>query len=364
MTQKSAADSVMDGGGLSGVHTPMEVPEATELLHRVYGSDGELTRLPSEKDDTFKVEINGAPKYVLKVANPHDPDQELDFQTKLLKHVRKADPSIPVPDVLLSIDGEELTTIVDAAGQTRKVWAIEFMPGRVLDTFGVEVPDLEVDELQKIGEVLGKLRNATTGFSHPLESRVIAWDVFHLLKIAPLLDFVKDPHRHENLAKGLARISELQPRIEKLRLQVLHNDFSRSNLLADRSTDNFITGIIDFGDASKTAIAVEVSTALINQLPRDLAQNPQEDIFAAGREVVRGYLRHSDLTNEELELIPHLTMARVIARALITNRRAELFPDNVVYIMRNTEPGWAQLDWFLARSIDEVSNVLAEFQSK
>lgn len=348
----------MDGGGLSGQHIPMQATEATALMEEIYGIKGELTTLPSEKDDTYKVTVHGQPKYVIKVANPHDPDDELDFQTKLLQHVRKADPTIPVPAVLLSVDGKELTPIIDQAGQARKVWAIEFMPGTVLDTF-----ETTGAQQQRIGEVLGKLRNATTGFTHPLESRIIAWDVKHVLRLRALLDFVQDPVQREKLEAGLNRIAELQPRIDALRTQVLHNDFSRSNLLGDTSKPDFITGIIDFGDASKTAIAVEVSTALINQLPRDLAENPREDIFEAGREIVRGYLRHADLTDEELSLIPHLTMARVVARALITNRRAELFPHNVTYIMRNTEPGWAQLDWFLARSIEEVSEVLAEFKS-
>ena len=62
---------------------------------------------------------------------------------------------------------------------------------------------------------------------------------------------------------------------------------------------------------------------------------------------------------EELALAPHLTMARVVARALITTRRAELFPHNVRYIMRNTEQGWAQLDWFLTRSVDQITATFA-----
>ena len=42
-------------------------------------------------------------------------------------------------------------------------------------------------------------------------------------------------------------------------------------------------------------------------------------------------------------------MGRVIARALITLHRAEKMPHNRTYILRNTEPGWAQLAWFLER---------------
>jgi len=35
-----------------------------------------------------------------------------------------------------------------------------------------------------------------------------------------------------------------------------------------------------------------------------------------------------------------------------------MFPDNYDYIMRNTEQGWHQLDWFLSRSAEDVSAIL------
>lgn len=72
--------------------------------------------------------------------------------------------------------------------------------------------------------------------------------------------------------------------------------------------------------------------------------------------MLRGYLRSADLTEAELALIPHLVMGRVVARALITLHRASLIPGNTTYILRNTEPGWGQLAWFLDRTPDEISS--------
>ena len=51
-------------------------------------------------------------------------------------------------------------------------------------------------------------------------------------------------------------------------------------------------------------------------------------------------------------------MARVVARALISTHRAAQFPANAAYLLRNTEPGWAQLDWFLEHSVPEVTEWL------
>lgn len=78
-------------------------------------------------------------------------------------------------------------------------------------------------------------------------------------------------------------------------------------------------------------------------------------MFDAGRDLLRGYLSIADLTQDELLLLPHMIMARVVARALITTWRAEQFPDNATYILRNTHQGWSQLDHFLSRSAEEVS---------
>ena len=82
---------------------------------------------------------------------------------------------------------------------------------------------------------------------------------------------------------------------------------------------------------------------------------------ARGRKYFKGPHppRLADLTETEMRVLPHMVMARVIARALITTWRAEQFPDNEPYIMRNTHQGWAQLDWFLARSMDDISDLLA-----
>ena len=141
-----------------------------------------------------------------------------------------------------------------------------------------------------------------------------------------------------------------------LRRQVLHNDFNKSNLLADPARPDVITGIIDFGDATRTAIAIDVATALLNQLPRDGVLTG--DIFADGRDLLDGYRSRADLTPGELRLIPQLVMARVVARALISTHRAAQFPANAAYLLRNTEPGWAQLDWFLEHSVPEVTEWL------
>jgi hydroxylysine kinase len=350
---KPLDDAIVDEGGLTAPHVPMADAEATRILQRLYGIDGAVTRLATEKDDTFRVDTSTGPHSVLKISNPHEKIAEIDFQIKLVQHVAHTDPTIPVPAFIPDKDGQVLSTVVDDAGQQRKVRLISHLEGVTLDRL-----ETSSAERAKVGEVLAKLRHATASFTHPQDSRVLAWDVKHVLGLSPLLEHVDDLHRREQVKIALERMAGLQPRVHRLREQVLHNDFSKSNLLGDHGRPEFVTGVIDFGDAVRTAVAIDVSTALLNQLPRDAATNPVDDLFSHARDVVHGYLRYADLSDQELTLIPHLVMARVVARALITTWRAKLFPHNTTYIMRNTEQGWAQLDWFLNRSVDQISTTL------
>lgn len=344
---------VSSEGGLAAAYVSMDTEEACALAADVYGLRGTATKFSTEKDDTFRINVGDGRKVVLKVANPSEDRDEIDFQIGMMVHIEDRDPDVPVPRVIPDASGRLHHYIEDRAGQRRIVRMMTYAEGTPLDSTGSNPLERE-----KVGEILARMRYALEDFEHVGEDRVLAWDVQHLLNLTPLLAGVEDVAQRRQLEEGMARYEVLAPQIARLRKQVLHNDFSKSNIVVNHELPEFVTGIIDFGDSVRTAVAIDVSTALLNQLPRDARDNPVEDLFAHGKDLLRGYLRIAELTEVELQLIPHLTMARVVARALITLWRVKQFPENAAYIMRNTEQGWGQLDWFLSRSIEEVSATL------
>ena len=186
----------------------------------------------------------------------------------------------------------------------------------------------------------------------------MAWDVTHLLDLSDLLGFIPAGGKRAWTIRALERFAEIKPQLDLCRRQVLHNDFNTSNLVVDHASPQFLTGVIDFGDAVRTAIAVDVSTALMNQMPKTFDRGKRRDLFDEPRDVLRGYLRHAELTDEELRLIPFLAQGRLAVRALLTCWRAELFPENSRYILRNTEAGWAHLEWFNSMSTAQISDLL------
>jgi hydroxylysine kinase len=343
--------SVIDGAGLASSHVRLPPAEAVALAAERFGIVGSAVRFETEKDDTFKISTERGDAVILKVGNPGEDAAEIDLQIALLDHLKSRDCGAAIPGVVTDLDGRKVFTYVDKAGQSRLVRMLTFVRGLPLsDTTSSAVGR------QHVGRVLAQLRLAMQDFSHQHDSRKLAWDVTHLDELEPLLAYIPDREHRDQLERGLDRFRRVSHSLATVRKQVLHNDFSRSNIVVDHNAPGFVTGIIDFGDTVRTAIAVDVSTALLNQLP----SAPREDLLLEGRDVLRGYLGVADLMPAELELVPHLVMGRIIARALITHWRSALFPENAPYIIRNTAQGWGQLDWFLRRSPEAVSSELRD----
>jgi Ser/Thr protein kinase RdoA (MazF antagonist) len=340
-------------GGLAAGFAHVDEAQAIAIGKEVFGLDGSVVRFPTEKDDTFRFDGLGGRKWILKIANPNEDWQELSLQVELLAHLEQVAPELPVPRVSPDLTGATLPKVTTSSGEDRYVRLLSYLPGVPLATTISTSRNRE-----RIGELLAALRHACSTFSHPGDSRTLAWDVRHLSDLRHLLDYVDDRRHHAQIEMALERFKAIEPQLALCRTQVLHNDFNTSNIVVNPTDERFVTGIIDFGDTVRTAIAIDVSTALMNQLPGQRDDDEKADFFGPARDVLRGYLRGADLTDDELTLIPHLAMARVVTRALLTTWRAKLFPQNSAYILRNTNAGWVQLEWFLDRSFDDISQLL------
>ncbi|MCX7308929.1 MAG: phosphotransferase [Afipia sp.] len=344
MNTVPALDSVADALGASSIRVTDE--EARVLAQNHFGIDGIISRFATEKDDTFRVKREDGKSYTLKIANGAEKPSEISFQIDLLAYIAKKDPTIPVPKVIQNRDRRDQFAYVDRAGESRQVHLLTYLEGTPLS----EVQSTAAQR-RNVGEVLAKLRLAMGGYSHPADTREIAWDVKHLMKLRPLLAEIEDFEKRDLLERGLNRFEPFVDKLKKCRSQVLHNDFSKSNIVVNFVDNDVVSGVIDFGDAVRTAVAVDVSTALLNQLPGA----ESDDFLGQPLDLLRGYLGITDLSDEELALIPHLIMGRVIARALLTTWRGRLFPKNAKYILRNTGQGWHQLQWFMERSVHAIS---------
>ncbi|RNF35283.1 phosphotransferase [Paracoccus methylarcula] len=342
---------ILAAGGLATPFKSVPFSEALAVLGQNYGMSDLLSRLDTEKDDTFLVADPKGARFIAKFSNPDENQAEISLQISALDHVSRRDPDLLVPRVIRNRDNKDIFLYRDSHGQKRLVRALSYIEGTPLDRIAATA-----GEREKIGAVLARLQHAMADFSHPQDGRKIAWDVQHLLRLQYLLGDIRSPDRRALLEAGFDRFRRIKPTLEQCRRQVIHNDFSRSNLVADPASSEFISGVIDFGDVVRSYAVIDVSTALLNQL----TGHDDDRIFDDCRDLLAGYLRRTCLTRTEMEILPHLVMARVIARALITTWRAGQFPDNAAYILRNSHQGWRQLEYFLRQPFDRISGVFAD----
>ena len=311
---------------------PVAASEAAEAIQACFGLAGELTRLPGEADDNFLLQASDHKRYVVKFAHLRADPAVVSVQVRVLRHIESAAPALPVPRVVPAIGGQPWAVVADGPLRGRVVHMLTYLDGRPLRSVTTDQP-----LRRALGVTLAELGRALRDFDDPLVHRPLLWDLAQLPQLRPLR-----PDPADLAGEQLARLAAgLPPRLAQQRTQLVHNDFSPDNTLicADASR---VGGIIDFGDVTVTALVNDLAIAVANML----GDGP--DPFGPGLDLIAGYHATTPLTTGELGLLPDLILARIVARIVISEWRAERFPENRAYVLRNTPRAWEHLNRLLS----------------
>ena len=313
---------------------PVAEAQAADAIEACFGLSGELARLPGEADDNFLLDPGGQQRYVVKFAHLRADPAVVDVQVRVLRHIESAAPGLPVPRVLPAVDGELRTTVPNGPLRGRIVHALSYLDGRLLRSVTTGRP-----LRRALGGTLAELGQALRGFDDPLVHRPLLWDLAQLPQLRPLLAGRPPGSAIEEPFGRLA--ATLPPRLAGQRTQLVHNDCSPDNTLISPDGAR-VGGIIDFGDVTVTALVNDLAIAVANML----GEGP--DPFGPGLDLIAGYHAVTPLTAAELSLLPDLILGRIVARIIISEWRAERFPDNRAYVLRNTPRAWEHLHRLLS----------------
>ena len=97
----------------------LSLERVTDIAESVFGLQGELKPLYSERDQNFRLTMPDSSAYVLKIANAEEEPGVLSFQTEALRYIQQQDETLPVPRVVLTKSGEPFTK---AAGHLVAGW--------------------------------------------------------------------------------------------------------------------------------------------------------------------------------------------------------------------------------------------------
>lgn len=273
----------------------------------------------------------------------------MSFQTGLLDHLQLAAPDLPVPRLRATAGGAH--HLVPQAGplEGRIIRVISFLPGQALRTVRSTRPLRE-----QIGRTLAILGRALRDYDHPAAHRLLVWDIQQVGGLRPMADAVDPPDRRQILLGEIDRFEDsTAPVLGKLRAQVVHNDFNSDNILVapDRAS---VSGILDFGDAVYAALVNDVAVMAAYQL----CDGP--DPTATAIDAIAGYHAVTELSADELDLLPRLIIARMITRVIVPEWRARQAPANRRYLLRNTARAWTQLNRLLALPEKQISRRIAQ----
>jgi hypothetical protein len=270
--------------------------EARALALREYGMAGEISVLPSERDQNFLIRDAARGKIVLKIANRDDSPESLDFQHQAMRRVAAGRVDCRIQELVPSRSGADIGTIAAADGVRHCFRALTWIEGAVL---GGDEAARGAPLLESLGACAAQVDLALRGFTHPAMNRVLQWDLRHADLAFDKAALLPTPTRRW-VQKSFDEWRDID--WSELRTGVIHGDFNDHNVLVEGAR---VSALLDFGDMVHSAVVCEPAVALAYAILR------QENPLAAASCVIRGYHREYPLTEPEQRSLMPLMRARL-----------------------------------------------------
>jgi len=321
--------------------------DAVRLARDLFGLDGSVRELPSERDQNFRLTTEAGERFVLKIANVTERREVLEFQNDALKHIERkralfVEPArefryaTPSPQLRMTTSGEPVAKVEGPGGAEHFVRMLTYVPGMPFALFKPHGRQLQ----RSLGSFLGTLDLALQDFDHAAAHRDFYWDLRNAGRIVrqygPEID---DPKRRAIVESLLARFeTETASLLPSLRTSVIHNDGNDYNVLVagQNLRHGQVSGVIDFGDMVHTYTVAEVAIAAA------YAMLDKSDPLQAAACVAAGYHAAHPLIDSELEALFPLISMRLAMSVCIAAHQRKMSPDNE-YLSITERPAWELL---------------------
>ncbi|XP_030384593.1 hydroxylysine kinase [Scaptodrosophila lebanonensis] len=340
---------------------PKIKPEDVEtLVRRLYGiTISEIKELISYDDRNYFIKEDSNVKnplivahcpqgYVLKVVNSLDSKKEdiVDAQNQLLLYLAKNKVQCPKP--IVNACGKYYSVERFSGGGGNVVRLLEFVPGKMFH-------EIEVTKnlLYQSGQYLAKLNGVMKNFTHPAyESHKTIWMLQSAPQLRDFLYALKDLSRQAIIEEIIdafeLKVLSALPGLEK---QIIHGDFNEQNIVVAKGPSNeyCVTGIIDFGDTSKSPVLFDIGIAMAYMMlqARDLASG---GIFLSGYTMVR------PISSIERDYLKYCVAARLAQSLVMGAYTHTLHPSND-YVLVTQEQGWRLIEQLWREKFDTIDEL-------
>jgi 4-aminobutyrate aminotransferase-like enzyme/Ser/Thr protein kinase RdoA (MazF antagonist) len=292
-----------------------------------------VVELPGERDRTFRIDLDGRPAFVLKVAGPVEDRDLLVAQNDAMRHLAARSTDLAVPTPVAARDGRTIVEASDASGVERLVRCLSWLPGTPLAFAATDRDD--ADLARSVGVAAGAVSRALADFHATPFARPFQWDVTRAWElVARHRGAVERPDRRALLDRWLIASAPVAAGVGALPRSVVHNDANDHNVLVE---DGRVVGLIDFGDMVESVAIAEASVAVA------YAMLDARDPLAVAAAVIDGFLSVRPVSTAEREAILPLAVARLALSAALSAYQQRRQPANP-YLAISEAPVWEALE--------------------
>jgi Ser/Thr protein kinase RdoA (MazF antagonist) len=299
--------------------------EAACLLDGQFNLTGELTPLPSERDQNFRVQV-AAGCFVLKIAKSDERREVLELQNAAIGHLREEIEELDWPALRRTVRGAEIAQTHDARGRIHLARVFSWVEGMPL----AQATPHDSKLLGSLGLALARLDRCLQRFAHPAMHRALEWDLKRGDEAFRYADLMSAAQR--SLIDGhVAAWHTLSWPL--LRHGLIHGDANDYNVLVRAGE---VTGLLDFGDMVHSAVVGDLAIGAA------YAMLGKRDPLSAACEVIGPYCRAFPLTAAEADAVFPLIGARLAMSVCYAARNAREKSDDP-YQQVSAAPAWQLL---------------------
>jgi len=256
----------------------------------------------------------------------------VEAENELLLHLQiKGIQAVPKP--IASMDGS-LVKVLDVDGQPTLCRLLTFIEG----TFFGEAT-LNTELVGSLGRYAAQMDQALLDFDHvALRARNWEWDLDSVLLNKKHLTAITSPKKRHLVSYFFQQYEHhVLPKLPDFRKATLHNDLNEWNILVQ---ENRVSGLIDFGDCTHSALINEV--AIMATYIFYMSESPLQ--WAAP--LLQSYHEVLPLTEEEVDVLYDLIAMR-LCTSVCNSANATISDPQNKYASISEEKAWKLLEKWL-----------------
>lgn len=191
------------------------------------------------------------------------------------------------------------------------------------------------------------------------------WDLLRFTEIQQYFGNIEDVNNRRNAEKVVKSFEEfISPKLPSFRRGIIHADLTGTNVVVARgiSSDAYhVAGVIDFNDSIRTCIVFELGTSLTHIMRDHIVEGAATDTVELVGPLVSGYYNSLPLTQDELDSLYYIVLARCVFLAINSERVCRTDPENTAHVVSSINRNWNFLRHMLSIPKAVVDNIWMKY---